>query len=182
MSLIFWNKQKQECFGTPVFYRRFLARRRLFLRCRAGACSRRLFGLVCSHGGSKPPPCSLTQSKTVYFPFFLKSLTISVMCAISSSESPCTSKWVLATRPIRQSILTEKKSAIFAAISREGITLSFSQFDTHCLVTPIILPNSTWFNPRANRMLRMFSLKLFILFTPQVKYCNTIIKYPIDII
>ena len=66
-----------------------------------------------------------------------------------------------------------KKSAIFKSISIDGNTLSFSQLETHCLVTFIFCANSTWFKPRCILNSLMFSFNAFFIGPPR----NQLLKY-----
>ena len=55
---------------------------------------------------------------------------------------PPSSRYSLLSLPSSRSVFTLNVSAILISISIDGITLSFSQLETHCFVTPRNFPSS----------------------------------------
>ena len=58
-------------------------------------------------------------------------------------------------------------------LKSKSTLLSFSQFETHCFVTPRDFASSIWFIPRAVRKVLILSLSIIYLISQYIKYYFT---------
>lgn len=78
-------------------------------------------------------------------PFASRRSSISALtCSVCSTVSPSTQTKLWVSNPRSASVETPKNFAILINISTDGRILSFSQFETHCLLTCKLSASSTW--------------------------------------